>query len=152
MHRWRAWIAVIAALVAATACAQPVAADTALAGPALHAALQRGGYVLYFRHTSTDFGQNDDAMTTFDDCSKQRNLTDQGRAEARTAGAAIARLRIPTGGANTVIASHGNPFYGVAGPPQLAEGEAAVIEPLGAGGFRIVARIRKDGWDALAKQ
>ena len=57
-----------------------------------------------------------------------------------------------TGGANTVIASHGNPFYGVAGPPPLAEGEAAVIEPLGAGGFRIVARIRKDGWDALGKQ
>ena len=32
----------------------------------------------------------------------------------------------------------------------LAEGEAAVIRPLGAQGFRIVARIPKDGWDALA--
>src|SRR5262245_7683536 len=31
-----------------------------LAGTALLAALRRGGYVLYFRHTSTDFGQNDD--------------------------------------------------------------------------------------------
>ncbi|MEP6657249.1 MAG: histidine phosphatase family protein [Betaproteobacteria bacterium] len=205
MPRWREWIALIATLlVVATAGAPSVAADTALAGPALHAALLRGGYVLYFRHTSTDFGQNDDAMTTFDDCSKQRNLTDQGRAEARAAGAAIARSRIPIGevlaspycrtletgrlmfgrasptpavrggpatpsdperyaglrrllstpvadGTNTVIASHGNPFYGVAGPPQLAEGEAAVIEPLG-GGFRIIARIPKDGWDALARQ
>jgi hypothetical protein len=47
------------------------------------------------------------------------------------------------------IASHGNPFHAVAGAPYLAEGEAAVIRPLGAGGFRIVARIPKDDWSAL---
>ena len=174
----------------------------ALAGHELADALRRGGYVIYFRHTSTDFGQNDEGMTSFDDCTKQRNLTDQGRAEARAIGAAIAKLKIPVGdilaspfcrtletarlifgratptsavrggpatpekadrydalrallstpvkpGVNTVIASHGNPFRAVAGTPYLAEGEAAVIEPLGANGFRIVARITKDGWDAL---
>src|SRR5438034_805616 len=44
--------------------------------------------------------------------------------------------------------SHGNPFYSVAGPPYLAEGEAAVIRPLGAD-FQVVARIRVDRWDAL---
>jgi phosphohistidine phosphatase SixA len=52
-------------------------------------------------------------------------------------------------GANLAVVSHGNPFYSVAGPPYLAEGEAAVIRPLGAD-FRVVARIRADGWDALA--
>ena len=50
---------------------------------------------------------------------------------------------------NIAIASHGNPFVAVVGGPYLAEGEAAVIEPMGNAGFRIVARIRKDEWAAL---
>jgi len=58
-------------------------------------------------------------------------------------------LSTPVGaGANLVVVSHGNPFYSVAGAPYLAEGEAAVIKPLGRD-FRIVARIRVDGWEAL---
>jgi len=52
-------------------------------------------------------------------------------------------------GSNLAIASHGNPFYALAGPPRLAEGEMAVIEPLGSGRFRIVARVTKDGWADL---
>jgi phosphohistidine phosphatase SixA len=202
---------IVASLVAAAvvwapqAFAQPApsaAASAPLSGRALVDALRRGGYVIYLRHTSTDFGQNDDAMTTFDDCAKQRNLTDAGRAEARAIGAAIAKLRIPIGdvlaspycrtletarlafgrataapaarggpavpesadrydalrallsasvknGVNAVIVSHGNPFRAVAGPPYLAEGEAAVIEPLGARGFRIVARVTRESWALL---
>jgi len=189
--------------VAAQAPATAAAAPPVLAGSALRDALRRGGFVLYFRHTSTDFGQNDDNMTSFDDCAKQRNLTDKGRAEARAIGVAIARLNIPVGdvlaspycrtletarlifgratasmdvrggpstptspdrydglrkllstpvagNTNRAIASHGNPFYAVAGPPYLAEGEVAVIEPRGAEGFRIVAKVTKDGWEALA--
>jgi len=187
---------------AAQAPAPAVAATSPFAGTGLRDALRRGGYVLFFRHTSTDFGQNDDGMTSFDDCTKQRNLTDAGRAEARAIGAAIARLKIPVGevlaspycrtletarlifgratatqavrggpavpddpdrynalkkllstpvpaGVNVAIASHGNPFRAVTGTSYLAEGEAAVIEPLGAQGFRIVARITKDGWASL---
>ncbi|TMH39385.1 MAG: hypothetical protein E6H56_12140 [Betaproteobacteria bacterium] len=52
-------------------------------------------------------------------------------------------------GANLAVVSHGNPFYSVAGPPFLAEGEAAVIRPLGAD-FQVIARIPVDRWDALA--
>ena len=52
-------------------------------------------------------------------------------------------------GANIVVASHGNPFYAVAGAPYLAEGEAAVVRPLGKD-FEIVARVRHDAWRALA--
>lgn len=165
-------------------------------------ALRSGGLILYFRHASTDFGQNDDAMTGYEDCARQRNLTDRGRDEARAIGVAIKRLKIPIGevlaspfcrtretaqlifgratvedavrggparpdtddryaelrkllstppraGTNLAIASHGNPFHAVADATYLAEGEAAVIEPRGARGFRIVARIPKDGWSAL---
>jgi len=51
-------------------------------------------------------------------------------------------------GSNLAVVSHGNPFHSVAGPPYLAEGEAAVIRPLGAD-FQVIARIRVDRWDAL---
>jgi hypothetical protein len=164
-------------------------------------ALRAGGYVLYFRHTATDFGQNDEKMTGFEDCANQRNLTDAGRADARAIGAAIRSLGIPIGevlaspfcrtretadlifgrytvspavrggpasaeagryselkilltrrtpvNVNIAIASHGNPFVAVVGGPYLAEGEAAVIEPLGNSAFRVVARIQKDEWMGL---
>src|SRR5258706_1883256 len=52
------------------------------ADPALLAKLRQGGYVLYLRHASTDFSQNDERMTSFEDCAHQRNLTDKGRDEA----------------------------------------------------------------------
>jgi broad specificity phosphatase PhoE len=173
-----------------------------LQGRALLAALRAGGFVLYFRHTSTDFGQNDERMTGYEDCSTQRNLTDAGRAEARDIGGEIRELGIPIGevlaspfcrtmetgrlifgratatpavrggsatpdsparyaalrellatpvprGTNVAIASHGNPFRAVVGGAYLAEGEAAVIEPRGAEGFRVVARVRKDEWKTL---
>jgi phosphohistidine phosphatase SixA len=180
-----------------------LAADAdALAGRPLLQALKAGGLIIYFRHASTDFGQNDDQMTGYEDCARQRNLTDPGRAEARAIGAAIKRLELPVGdvlaspfcrtmetarlifgravaspavrggpasgvdaeryaelrkllssppspGTDLVIVSHGNPFRAVSQAPYLAEGEAAVIRPLGPAGFGIVARIPKDGWDSL---
>lgn len=184
----------------------PAAAERAapaLEGRALVDALRRGGYVLYLRHTSTDFSQNDAAMTSYADCASQRNLTDAGRAEARAIAAGLRALRIPigevlaspycrtmesgrlafgkatpspavrggpaqtesaeryaelrrllstplAGATNLAISSHGNPFNAVAGPPYLAEGEIAVVQPQGNGAFRIVARVTKTGWTELA--
>ena len=177
--------------VAASAWAQP--------GPDLMRQLRGGGYVLYMRHASTDFSQNDSRMTSYEDCANQRNLTDKGRDEARALGAQIKRLAIPIGtvyaspfcrtretarlafgraettnearggpantndptrydplrkllatrpppGKNNVIASHGNPFFAVFGPPYLAEGEMAVIDP---SAVVIVGRIRLEDWQAF---
>ena len=61
------------------------------------AALQKGGYIVYFRHTATDFSKNDQNMKDFDDCANQRNLTDEGRAQARKVGEAWQRAKIPVG-------------------------------------------------------
>jgi phosphohistidine phosphatase SixA len=72
-------------------------ATQALSGPRLADALRQGGYILYFRHTATDFSQNDERMTGFEDCANQRNLTDAGRADARAIGDAIRSLGIPIG-------------------------------------------------------
>ena len=158
--------------------------------------------MLYFRHASTDFSQNDAKMTSYEDCSNQRNLTDKGRAEAREIGAQVKRLRIPigevlaspfcrtmqtarlafgkaqpmnevrggpsrpddparydplrkilstppAGRTNTVVASHGNPFHAVAGPPYLAEGEMAMVQPRAEAGFTVVSRIRLEDWKSL---
>src|SRR5256886_4865220 len=79
-------------LLAFVACSAFAQAD-----PALLAKLRQGGYVLFLRHTSTDFSQNDSQMKSFEDCASQRNLTDKGRDEARALGAQIKRLRIPIG-------------------------------------------------------
>lgn len=181
----------ILALLASPALAEP--------NPDLLSRLREGGYVLYLRHTSTDFSQNDSRMTSFEDCTTQRNLTDRGRDEARTLGEHVKRLKIPIGevlaspfcrtletarlafgkasatndvrggpastddpkryeklrkllaarpspGTNLVISSHGNPFHAVAGPPYLAEGEIAVVQPESGGRFRVLARLRLDDW------
>ena len=203
----------IATLVvcASLSCVLPVSAQSAetapaeLKGRALVAALRSGGYILYVRHAATDFGQNDDKMTGYEDCATQRNLVDRGRADARAIGASLRVLAIPVGdvlaspfcrtmetaqlifgrataspavrggpaqpespdrytalrdllstplprGSNLVIVSHGNPFRAVAGGNYLAEGEAAVIEPRGKQGFRIVARVPLEEWRVLESQ
>ena len=173
-----------------------------ISGPGLLAELRKGGYIIYFRHTSTDFSRDDTRSKSDEDCDNQRPLTDKGREEARQIGAAFRELKIPIAsvlasprcrtmetamlafgraepesavrggpsapdsadryaglrklfstplksGANLVIASHGNPFYATAGAPYLAEGEAAVVRPLGKD-FEIIARVRYDRWRALA--
>lgn len=97
------WIVCLTTAALLTRAEQPSALPVRdMAPQELLATLRAGGLVVYFRHTSTDFGQSDEAMTSFDDCGKQRNLTDKGRDEARAIGAAIKQLAIPTG---TVLSS-----------------------------------------------
>lgn len=73
------------------------AAAALLQGPLLLAALKRGGYVVYFRHTATDFSKNDSAMKGFDDCENQRLLSEQGRRDAIAIGERIRALGLPVG-------------------------------------------------------
>lgn len=72
-------------------------ASAQLQGPPLLAALKRGGYVVYFRHTATDFSKNDSAMKGFDDCENQRLLSEQGRRDAIAIGQRIRALELPIG-------------------------------------------------------
>ena len=185
------WMAFLPLLLAAPAWSQ---ADAGLLDK-----LRGGGYILYLRHTSTDFSQNDSRMKSYEDCANQRNLTDRGREEARALSAHLKRLAIPVGvvmaspfcrtmetgrlvfgkaqpmqevrggpartddaarydplrklmstkppaGQNSAISSHGNPFHAVFGPPYLAEGEMAVIDP---STLAIVGRVRLEDWQLL---
>ncbi len=82
--------------IASTESSSPAPA-TALQGQALLTALRRGGYVLYFRHTATDFSKNDAAMKGYDDCANQRLLSPQGQRDATQIGERIRALRLPVG-------------------------------------------------------
>jgi phosphohistidine phosphatase SixA len=59
--------------------------------------LRRGGYVVFLRHAATDRSQRDRLGVPLTDCAGQRNLTDAGRAQARSIGRAWRELEIPVG-------------------------------------------------------
>lgn len=59
--------------------------------------LKQGGYVLVLRHGATDESQKDVYPFAFDDMTKQRQLSDQGRKVARDMGAALKTLGISLG-------------------------------------------------------
>ena len=79
-----------------TATATPEAGEE-LAGAALQAALREGGFVIYFRHARTDFSQDDTDLGDLENCATQRNLSAEGREQARLIGEAIAALNFPIG-------------------------------------------------------
>jgi broad specificity phosphatase PhoE len=68
----------------------------------LVAQLQKGGYVLFIRHGKTNPDQADTDPFHLDNVQAQRQLTDEGRQQARTLGEAFRALKIPVG---TVICS-----------------------------------------------
>jgi phosphohistidine phosphatase SixA len=196
------WVCLAGAQVPSASAPQPERsshpdAQARLQGAALVRALREGGLVVYFRHTATDFSKNDQAMRSFDDCTNQRPLSDQGRADAKAIGQRVAALKLPLGetlaspmcrtmeharlmlgqvtptvamreltapgeysglkrllsarvaqGANRWMVGHGTPFRNVAGPPHLAEGEAAVLRPTG-DSWVVLARVMVTDWAAL---
>jgi len=68
-----------------------------LDGERLASALRTGGYVVYFRHTATDFSMNDSQMRSYDDYTNQRLLSEVGRQDARGIGLRIRALRLAQG-------------------------------------------------------
>lgn len=168
----------------------------AVALPKLASALRQGGYVIYFRHTATDFSRTDAGMRNYADCDNQRLLSSQGRSQARAIGRHIATLKLPPvqalaspmcrtmetaqlmlgrvtpdntlregsagdypglrqllagpvpAGSNRWLVGHGTPFRALAGPPHLAEGEAAILRPEGTQ-WTVVARVLPQEWAQL---
>lgn len=56
---------------------------------ALWREVEKGGYLLLMRHAQTVSGVGDPPGFTLDDCKTQRNLSDEGRAQARRTGEAF---------------------------------------------------------------
>ena len=70
--------------------------ENALHGESLAAALKRGGYVIYFRHADTGPAYLEQGVD-LKRCETQRNLNDNGRAEAKLIGTHFKNLNIPVG-------------------------------------------------------
>ena len=115
-------------LLVALLCVGP--AGAAQIDPSIVSELRKGGYVLYMRHTSTDFSRNDAGMTSYEDCASQRNLTAKGRAEARDIASHIKRLGIPIG---EVLAS---PYCRTMETARLAFGKATATHDARGGPVR----------------
>ncbi|AUB80733.1 histidine phosphatase family protein [Candidatus Thiodictyon syntrophicum] len=100
-------LAAVAAAPASTLAADANTAPAAAATPsfseitATRATLEQlraGGFVLYLRHGRTDNSRPDRVPhVDFNDCTTQRPLTAQGRADSARIGAALRQARIPIG-------------------------------------------------------
>jgi broad specificity phosphatase PhoE len=107
-------------ILLALALALPLAhADEALWG-----ALRGGGHVLYVRHSQTTPGIGDPPGFRLDECKTQRNLSDEGRAQARRMGEALRLRKVPIG---EVLSS---PWCRCVETAQLAFGRVKVWTPL----------------------
>jgi len=212
-------LAFLAALLAgcgAEGPAAPSSSESPTAGPdrSLAESLRHGGYVIYFRHAQTDRSATDEAEDPewwrSRDPQEMRQLSAEGRDEAREVGEALRDLGVPVdavlsseywraeetarllgagsvettpglnllrwaeteGGedgrqrtraelrrllsapppetTNTVLVGHRENLMEAA-DVSLEEGEAAVFEPLGGGGFRLVTIVSPEDWTALAR-
>jgi len=85
--------------------------------------LQGGGQVALIRHALTTPGVGDPEGMTLSDCATQRNLSDEGRAHARTLGDALRTRGVPVG---EVLSS---PWCRCIETSKLVLGRAPVIEP-----------------------
>ncbi len=61
-------------------------------------ALRAGGHIIFIRHAITEPGIGDPPQFRLDDCSTQRNLSDQGRVDARRIGTVFRENQVPVSG------------------------------------------------------
>ncbi|GEM_PF-759095 len=59
--------------------------------------LKQGGYIIYMRHGPTDHNSKDTDRGDLKDCSRQRNLSSEGRQQMEKIGHRIKELNIPIG-------------------------------------------------------
>lgn len=101
-----------------------IALAPARADEALWNALRGGGHVLFVRHAQTDPGVGDPPGFRLEECATQRNLSAEGRAQARGLGEALRARRIPLG---EVLSS---PWCRCVETAQLAFGRATTWDAL----------------------
>jgi phosphohistidine phosphatase SixA len=130
-----------ATLLLALACAFAPAAPAAaqgggqqltprLQGMALMEALRQGGHTVLLRHAATQKYTPDQNLFNIDDCSTQRNLSDEGKRQAERIGQSFEKLGISVG---EVFSS---PYCRCMDTGQLAFGKAVTSEVLRVGDSR----------------
>ena len=128
--------ACLVAVVAAAALATGSSGVATSANPKLASAMQRGGLVLVIRHAATDMSKPNQDPVVLSDCRTQRNLNAQGRADARTIGTGVRRLRLRIGNVLT------SPFCRTKETARLAFGRFRISQPL----LNTIASEHDDRW------
>jgi len=100
------------------------ACSAACANESLWQQVADGGQVLFIRHAETTSGVGDPPGFKLGDCVTQRNLSAEGRAQARRLGEALKQRSVPVG---EVLAS---PWCRCAETAQLAFGRSRAWAPL----------------------
>jgi phosphohistidine phosphatase SixA len=116
------WVIVSFFMSAAPAPAQDV--DLKVDKKAFVRTLQKGGYVIYFRHAATEHAQTDSDRVNLSNCATQRNLSELGKDQARTIGKAFKALSIKV---SDVITS---PYCRCIEMGKLAFGEVRISDDL----------------------
>lgn len=111
-------------LVATAVVAALLVTARAQANEDLWSQLKSGGHVVLMRHTITTPGAGDPPGFRLDDCSTQRNLTDEGRQHARKIGEAFRARSISV---ERVLSS---PWCRCLETARLAFGKAEAWQPL----------------------
>jgi len=114
-----AGVLAVVSMVVALALPSGEAADSPLGDQ-----LRRGGVVLVIRHAATDFSKPDRDPVDLKDCRTQRNLSAEGRRDARRIGQGARRLQLRIG---AVLSS---PFCRTRETARLAFGRATVSSAL----------------------
>jgi len=74
-----------------------IAQNALTKGQDLVAPLRQGGHVILIRHAASNKSQEDAAKVDLNNCNTQRNLSREGRIDARQIGQGIDTLQIPVG-------------------------------------------------------
>jgi broad specificity phosphatase PhoE len=104
--------------------AASLAAPIAAADPDVWRKLRQGTYAILIRHASTVPGLGDPPNFRLEDCATQRNLSDEGRTEARRLGERFRVERVP------VARVYTSPWCRCRETAMLAFGKAEDWEPL----------------------
>ena len=86
--------------------------------------LQGGGHIIYMRHAKTDHNQRDVGNDRLLSCDKQRNLSEDGRLQAKEIGKVISNLQLPIGEVFT------SPYCRCKETAQLTFGKYQIIDDL----------------------
>jgi broad specificity phosphatase PhoE len=87
-------------------------------------ALRKGGHVIFFRHARTDWSTTDTDRDNLENCATQRNLSAEGRAQARAIGASLRALGVQIGEVFT------SPYCRTLETAKLAFGRGKAMETL----------------------
>jgi phosphohistidine phosphatase SixA len=77
--------------------AQTATTSASIQSESIIQALQKGGYIIYFRHTQTNPNQADTDTLHLENIKAQRQLTEVGKEQARQIGRVFQKWKIPVG-------------------------------------------------------